>query len=198
MVFDLGKVLVDFDWMIVADRLARRSGKTLADFQPLIADPSLLLDYESGRYSSLEFYDKVRDLLGYSGSFEDFHGDFGDMFTEIPEMVEVSRRIRQSGIPTWILSNTNEIAIETIRRQFPFFADFDGYVYSYEVQSMKPDSAIYRALEDQTGVSGSAVIFIDDNAANIEGARQLGWTAMHHTDHENTVRFLKESGVLQT
>lgn len=196
MVFDLGKVLVDFNWMIVVARMAERSGKSLAAFEPLIANPELLLTYETGLISSREFYEKARELLGYPEDYSNFCSDFGDMFSELTPMVEVNRSIRKNGIPTYILSNTNEIAIETIKDQFPFFSEFDGYIYSYIEKAMKPDPAIYKALEKLAGKSPAQIVFIDDNAANIEAAIALGWAAHRHTDHDETVGFLKSQGML--
>lgn len=196
MVFDLGKVLVDFDWMIVVNRMASRSGKPVAAFEPLIANPELLLTYETGLISSREFYEKACGLLGYTGDYSTFCSDFGDMFSELTPMVEVNRSIRKNGIPTYILSNTNEIAIETIKDQFPFFSEFDGYIYSYIEKAMKPDPAIYKALEKLAGKSPGQIVFIDDNAANIEAASALGWATHRHTDHNETVGFLESQGLL--
>ncbi len=62
-------------------------------------------------------------------------------------MIELHAELRQRGFKTYIFSNTNDLAIEHIRRNFPFFQNFDGYIFSYEVKSMKPGPAIYEALE---------------------------------------------------
>jgi len=46
--------------------------------------------------------------------------------------------LRAAKVPTFIFSNTNDLAIEHIRRNFPFFEQFDGYIFSYEIGGMKP------------------------------------------------------------
>ena len=55
-------------------------------------------------------------------------------------MIQLHAALRQQGIPTYIFSNTNELAVSHIRRTFPFFANFDGYILSYEHGAMKPDA----------------------------------------------------------
>ena len=42
----------------------------------------------------------------------------------------------------------------------------------------KPDPAIYRALEEQSGGSGEEILFFDDLPENIDGAAKLGWRAV--------------------
>lgn len=196
MVFDLGKVLVNFDWMIVINKFSKRTGKSLADFQQLLSNPQLLLDYETGLITSSEFYQRVRDLLGYQESMDTFKEDFCDMFTEIPAMTSLQKSIREHGIPTYILSNTNELAIEFIESHFPFFKNFDGYIYSYAEKSMKPEPAIYLAMENLCGTSGSDILFLDDNQANVDGARALGWQAYLHTSPESSAQIIKDAGLL--
>lgn len=196
LVYDLGKVLVEFDWMIVVNRLAEKTGKTISDFQQLLTNPKLLLDYESGKLTTQQFFKRVQEMIGYEDTLDSFKQDFGDMFTENTQMTDLQKQIRSSGTPTFILSNTNEIAIDFIKKKFPFFGNFDGYIYSYVEMSMKPEEKIYRAIERISGKSGHQIAFIDDNQANVEGAKVLGWTAHQHTSYESTKDFFKSIGLL--
>ena len=72
---------------------------------------------------------------------------FADIFSEIKPMIAMQAALRAHGVPTYIFSNTNGIAVTHIRRNFPFFANFDGYIYSYEHGAMKPDARIYEVVE---------------------------------------------------
>jgi len=194
MVFDLGKVLIDFDWMIVVNRIAEKSGTSIDKFKALLTDPSLLLDYESGQLSSMEFYRKVQADFGYPDTFENFKLDFADMFTEISPMISLQSEIKKAGIDTYILSNTNEIAVDFICENYSFFENFEGYVYSFKEKCMKPDLKIYQAIEQLTNKSGNQIAFIDDNAANVEAAKSLGWLAQTHSDITTTYEFIKSFG----
>ena len=60
-VFDLGKVLVDFDYSIAARRIAAQSRKSPEEIRVLIEQSSVITDYESGRLTRGEFYERVRE-----------------------------------------------------------------------------------------------------------------------------------------
>jgi HAD superfamily hydrolase (TIGR01509 family) len=182
VVFDLGKVLVDFDYSIAGRRLAAKSKASPAEIQKFLDHSPLLYRYETGLMSRQEFYDEVRHVSGFSGGLEQFSSFFADIFTEMPEMTTLQAALRRRGIPTYIFSNTNDMAIEHIRQAFPFFANFDGYIFSYEVRAMKPAAKIYEALEAMSGRRGAEVLYLDDRQENVEAGAARGWQVILQTD----------------
>ena len=196
VVFDLGKVLVDFDYGIAARRIASRGRLSIDEVQNLIDHSPLLFQLETGEITSGQFFDEVRVATGFQGDFEEFSGFFADIFTPIEPMVEIHARLRARRVPTFILSNTNGIAITHIRRNFPFFANFDGYVYSYQQRAMKPDPKIYEAVERMTGGQGKEILFLDDRKENVATAFDRGWQIIHHQSWEETLAALKQANVL--
>ena len=180
IVFDLGKVLLNFDYAVAVRRLLAQSKCTLTELLTLINQSPLLLEYERGTLTTPAFYEKVREVSGYKGTFEGFKEIFGDIFTPIPEMVQLHADLVAQGHPVFIFSNTNDIAVHYIRRHFPFFSRFDGYVFSYEHASMKPEAALYEVVEKLTGRRGDKIIYLDDRAENIEAGRARGWRALVH------------------
>ena len=192
VVFDLGKVLVDFDYSIAAGKIAAQSRKPLAEIKVLIEQSRFIIDYETGRMTRREFYERVREATGFRGTLGEFGEFFADIFTEIPPMVELHAELRRRGIPTYIFSNTNDLAIEHVRRSFPFYANFDGYIYSYEVGAMKPDGKIYEALEKLAGRRGADVVYLDDRPENVAGGAARGWQAILHETPEKTQAAVKK------
>jgi FMN phosphatase YigB (HAD superfamily) len=192
IVFDLGKVLVDFDFSIAARRIAAHSTRPPAEIKSFIDQTPLLLDYESGRLTRREFFERVRAATGFRGTIKEFGGFFADIFTPIPAMIELHAALRRKKIPAYIFSNTNELAIEHIRRDFPFFKDFDGYIFSYEVGAMKPQPEIYKAMEKMSGRSGADLIYIDDRLENAEAGSARGWQTILHETPEKTRAALAE------
>ncbi len=195
-IFDLGKVLLDFDYSITARELAGLCDVSAEELLRLIDQSHLLLDYEEGKLTSDEFYSAVCRGAGYRGSFEQFSGAFADIFSEIPPMVELQTGLKAKGVPCFIFSNTNEIAIEHIRRNFPFFENFDGYVYSYQAKSMKPDARIYEVVEETVGKRGEALIYIDDKLENIEAGHSRGWQTIHHTSPAASIAAFEAAGLI--
>lgn len=54
---------------------------------------------------------------------------------------------------------------------------FDGLHYAAELGCAKPDARFFRAIEARSGFAPSDIFFIDDKQANIDAARQIGWSA---------------------
>jgi len=186
VVFDLGKVLVDFDYTIAVSRIAGRSTLSPAGVEQFFFHSPLLVDYESGRVTRQEFFEQARQATGFRGTLNEFGGFFADIFTEIPPMIELQAGLRRRNIPTYIFSNTNDLAVEHIRRNFPFFENFDGYIYSYEVGAMKPEAKIYESLEKLAGRRGAEIIYLDDRPENVTGGATRGWHAILHETPQKT------------
>ena len=192
VVFDLGKVLVDFDYSIAARKVAARSTKSLQDLASFLSASPLLIQYECGAVNRQEFFEQIRAAIGFQGTLAEFGGYFADIFTEIPAMIELQAELRRRGVPTYIFSNTNDLAIEHIERSFPFFKNFDGYIYSYEVGAMKPDAKIYEAMEKMCGRTGADIVYLDDRAENVGSGTARGWKAFVHETPEQTRAILEK------
>jgi HAD superfamily hydrolase (TIGR01509 family) len=186
-VFDLGKVLVDFDYGIAARELAASSSAPAAKIQALIDQSPLLLRYERAGMTTQEFYEEVRQRIGYQGDFETFAAAFADIFTEIPEMTQLHAELRGRGLPTFVLSNTNEIAISHVRRNFAFFSSFTDFVFSFEHGVLKPEPAIYEIVERLSDCRESEILFLDDKPENVEAGRQRGWQVICHQSASSSI-----------
>jgi HAD superfamily hydrolase (TIGR01509 family) len=196
LIFDLGKVLVDFDYSIAAKKIAARSEKAPEDLHAFLGSSPLLVEYESGRLTREQFYSAIKGEIGFRGDLAEFGNYFAEIFSEIPGMISLHADLRRRGFKTFIFSNTNDLAIEHVRRDFPFFACFDGYIFSHEVGAMKPEAKIYEAMEKLCGRRGADLIYIDDRAENTAAGAARGWQAILHETPEKTRRLLKFSGVL--
>jgi 2-haloacid dehalogenase len=197
VVFDLGKVLLDFAYAIAARKLISNGKLKLTELARLFAAPAdILMRYETGLINTGEFYTQICAVTGYSRGFEEFSSCFGDIFTPIDEIVQAHEKIRARGIPTYIFSNTNELAIQHIRRTYPFFENFTGYILSYEHRAMKPDQALYEVVERVSGKTGNELLYIDDRAENIATGKARGWQTILQENPARTVELLMASGVL--
>jgi len=196
IIFDLGKVLVNFDYTIAAGKIAARSSNVPQDLHAFLGSSPLLVEYESGRFTRQKFYDSVRAAIGFHGDLAEFGGYFAEIFSEMSGMIALQAGLRQRGFKTYIFSNTNDLAIEHVRRDFPFFANFDGYILSYEVGAMKPQPEIYAAMEKMCGRNGADLIYLDDRAENIAAGAARGWRTILHESPGQTRAALAKFGVL--
>jgi putative hydrolase of the HAD superfamily len=194
VVFDLGKVLLDFDYSIAARKIAAAGALTAPEVKKLLDHSPLLYRYETGLMTKAEFFGEVREKSGFRGPMEDLHEAFSNIFWEIEPMIRWQAQLRTAGVPTYILSNTNEMAVAHIRERFPFFAHFDGYILSYEIGAMKPHAKIYEALEAMAGKRGREILYLDDRAENIDAAVDRGWHTILQESPEQTFEQLPKFG----
>lgn len=93
----------------------------------------------------------------------------------IPHSVRLMRALRARGVPVFALSNFGNASFEIGRAHYPFLDEFDARFLSGRLGVVKPDPAIYAALETATGVAPAELFFVDDRAANIAAANARGW-----------------------
>lgn len=61
-------------------------------------------------------------------------------------------------------------------------ADLDAVVRSHVIHRMKPDPEMFSYAEGVLGGPGVTHVLVDDLARNCQGARNVGWLAVHHAD----------------
>lgn len=196
VVFDLGKVLLDFDYSIAARRLASRSTVSPEKIRAFIDNSPLLFRLETGLLTTDQFYQEVCASTGFSGSVAEFTEFFADVFVPIETMIALHVALRRRGVPTYIFSNTNDLAVCHIRRNFSFFSNFDGYILSYEHGVMKPDAGLYEVVERKCDRRGPEILYLDDRPENIEAGAARGWQVILQESPEKTLAAVKEMGLL--
>ncbi len=196
VVFDLGKVLVDFDYGIVARKIAAQGTLDATGVQKFIDHSPLLFRYETGLMTKEQFYAEVCAATGFRGDMGEFAQVFGDIFEPITPMVEIHATLRKQGIPTYIFSNTNELAVGHIRRSYPFFSNFDGYILSYEHGAMKPQAKLYEVVERETGRKREEILYLDDRAENVAAGVTRGWRVILQETPAKTETALRAIGLL--
>lgn len=194
--FDLGKVLVDFDYAIAGRKLAARAKMAPADLGQFLVHVPLIVRYETGLITSEQFYQEVRAAIGFLGDMEEFASLFADIFTPIEPMVELQSDLQRHGLPTYIFSNTNELAIRFIHRNFPFFRNFHGYILSYEHGSMKPEPKLYEVVETRSGCRGAEILYLDDRPENIAAGAARGWQVILQETPKKTREAVQKLGIL--
>lgn len=196
IVFDLGKTLVDFDYTIAANRIAPRCNPAGDPVKFFSAHAALLSSYELGLLTTTQFFEQIKAASGFSGTQAEFGECFADIFTPIQPMIDLHTEIRKKKMATFVLSNTNDLAVEHIRKKFPFFNEFDGYVLSYEHGLMKPASKLYEIVERASGRKGGEICYIDDRPENLQSGSARGWKTVLHEDPAKTREALKQFGLL--
>ncbi len=194
VIFDLGIVLLFYDWQIAANRLCTRVGKSRGEIDHYFMTTPFAVQLERGEISKQQFFETVSRDMGFDGAYEEFALIWSDVFSPNEPMIALAQKL-QGRVRRYVLSNTNAIHIDFISRRFPFIHEFDGRVYSYEIRAMKPDRRIYEVLLKQFNVDPASAVFIDDIPANVDGARGAGLHGIHYQSPEQARRELADLGV---
>jgi len=177
--FDLGKVLLHFDWKVMLDRIAKKTPLPADEITRLLKEDPQVIAYETGAITSAKFFSHLKKRLKYKGTAKELRADFSDIFTPLPEHIALAALLAPH-YPLAIISNTNEAHIVHAESTYSFFSLFRVRIYSHQVKAMKPDRAIYQAaLKALGGIDPLETLFIDDIESNILGAVKLGWQTIH-------------------
>lgn len=193
--FDLGNVLVLFDHMASAQRIA---AGTKADPKALFRfffESPLMVEHDTGRISTPQFHKALQQQLGLAAEYEEFLEIWNNIFTENREMAALIRQLLRRH-PCYLVSNTNRPHFEFIRQSFSIIEEFSGWVLSYEVGALKPDPAIYRRGLELAGVEPQEVFYVDDRQDLIDAAGAMGFHAHRYVGMEPLIRELQRRGIL--
>lgn len=173
--FDLGMVLVTFDWEIAIPHWSARNGGDAVRLREFLAHP-LHDAFERDALSADEFYEQGLTMTGFGGTRDEFTAHWNEIFTEIPENVAVARRLARH-LPLYLLSNTNPWHAAYLETQFHWMQLFTARFYSCRLGVRKPDPRIYQLALARAGVAPRHAVFFDDRLDNVEGARRVGMRA---------------------
>lgn len=177
--FDLGKVLLHFDWQLMLERIAKKSPLPIEEMTRLLKADPLVLTYEIGGITSSKFFSHLKKLLQYRGTAKELRAAFSEIFTPLADHIALAALLAPH-YPLAIISNTNEAHIVHAEATYSFFSLFHARIYSHQVRTMKPDPSIYAAaLTALGGIDPVEALFIDDLEANVLGASKLGWQTIH-------------------
>jgi putative hydrolase of the HAD superfamily len=184
ILFDLGNVILPFSHFQIAEKLSRFSQKK--EFQDPQRIFSYLFDfekgavngYETGRVSSTEFFQSLKELLHLSISFQEFIPIWNDIFTEDREVSEIIRSLKGKK-KLGLISNTNSLHFDYILSRFPIIRTFDKWILSHEVGFKKPAVEIFQRAIEWASVKPEKILLIDDTKGHVEVAVSLGMQGIH-------------------
>ena len=195
VLLDLGEVVVGLDFPRAYRAAAKLTHYTVEEIPKLISASGLASVYEHGRMSSQTFYQELSAALDLTVGFDEFRGIWENMFDPEPLISDAFLDGLARGTRLLLLSNTNELHFNSVRRRYPLLRHFRDFVLSYEVGSMKPAEGIYREAIQRAGCRPGECFFTDDKVINVEVALQLGMDATVFRDESTLKGELRERGV---
>jgi putative hydrolase of the HAD superfamily len=181
IVFDLGNVLLNLDFE-ASIRAFQKLGldDEVVDKKQAYSNP-VFYALETGIISATEFREELRKILNNPDATDQQIDDaWTAMILDIPK--RRVNKVQQLGnqFNVYLFSNTNEIHIQKLHRQFKsehgidFPALFVKDFYSHEINDRKPALSSYKKVIELSGVNPQETLFVDDLEKNIVAAKQAG------------------------
>ncbi len=179
-----GPKAVAFDWggVFTVGTFDSNAVVALADLIGVSADEleptylRLMVDFEAGAHGLDGFHRRFSEATSSRTDPERFRKVFLGAVRERPETYALVAAL-PARLRLGVLSN-NVAELCDLVRDDPRLSRVETFVFSNEIRVRKPDPAAYQALVDGLGEEPSEVVFVDDNAGNVEAAKRFGLRAV--------------------
>jgi putative hydrolase of the HAD superfamily len=189
ILFDLGGVIVPFDFKLAYARLGLLCGCAPTDIPNKIRSTDLVTRFETGRLAPEQFVEELSAVLGLKITFAEFCDLWTCIFLPRTLIAEPLFESLASRYRLMLLSNTNPIHFEMVKANYPLLRHFHDRVLSYEAGAVKPSSKIFQTAIQRAQCRPDECFFTDDIAINIEAARKNG---MHAVQFQSSAQLEEE------
>jgi HAD superfamily hydrolase (TIGR01509 family) len=196
LLFDLGRVVLDIDFSRAMATWARHGGCDISDITARFSGGEAIRQYESGKIDDAAYFAHLRKMLGADITDEQLLEGWNAIFIgEMPGIAPLLKRAAKH-LPLYALSNTNPPHIAHFSKvHAEVLGHFREMYLSSSIGLLKPDAAAYDHVVKAIGAPASRVVFFDDLADNIAGARAYGLTAVHVKSSEDVAQALTALGI---
>ena len=174
IIFDFGDVFLNLDKPAILRELESRN---VRDFTEKLLE--INQEYEKGLISSQEFIQSFRNDYAHLTEM-DVTSCWNAILLDFPEhRLEFLKELAaENKYKLLLLSNTNELHIDWVQQNIPFFEEFkncfDAVYLSQQINLRKPDASIFQFVLEKHQLVPEEVLFIDDTKENTEAAEKLG------------------------
>jgi 2-haloacid dehalogenase len=196
IVFDLGKVLIDWDPRHLFRRVFKDETK-MEWFLKEVCHDAWNLEQDKGR----SFDDGVKEAIArHPDHFREIM-IYRDRWMEmipgaIEGTVQILEELHAQRRALYAITNWNGDTFRATRNRFAFLNRFRDIIVSGDEKLIKPDPKIFRMLTARHKLNPANCLFIDDSLKNVRGAEAVGWQAHHFTTPENLRADLETRGLL--
>jgi putative hydrolase of the HAD superfamily len=191
IIFDLGKVIVDFDHLVICRKLARYCTVAPNEICRKIFKSGLEAQFDEGNITIDKFYAKLREQLQLNITRDEFELIWNHIFKLNPGIAPLIKRLKKD-YRLLCLSNTNMLHFEYCMKKFPLLQYFDDFILSYKIGKRKPHRKIFKAALTKAHCPAYACLYIDDIAEYVQTAEAMGMKAIHFKSVQQLKKQLKK------
>lgn len=182
VLFDLDDVLARYEHSTRVEALAIRVGSNAAAVQSALFDSGLEHDTDLGRYTADEHADELARRLGLPVTLADCVAARGAAMRIDDDVLRIVATVAETSRIAILTNNGLFLRDHLAAMCPPLFPLFAGRVLcSGQFGIAKPDPEIFLRCLAALDTQAADALFIDDKAANIDGARRAGLAAIHFT-----------------
>ncbi|KAJ0343485.1 hypothetical protein COL154_014080, partial [Colletotrichum chrysophilum] len=181
IVFDIGRVLIHYDPDIPYSRIIPDEERRRWFFDN-VCTHDWNIEQDRGRSWTDAEAELIAEYPEEAHNIRAFRANWHEMVSHhYPGSVAIMEALIGSGHDVTMLTNFASDTFREARKRFTFLDGPRGVTVSADVGLIKPDLAIYERHARDFDLEPAATLFIDDSAANVEGARKAGWQAIRFT-----------------
>ncbi len=194
VIFDMGNVLLNYDAKKSAKRFSKECKVSILKVWIHFFTSPTEKAYTRGEISCRKFYEHSKETLKFPVDFKTFKHFWNDIFWENPGMDSLLAKLKKK-YPLYLISNTNKMHFDYIKKKFKILRHFKKTYPSHEVGSRKPEAKIYQKVLADIKLAPEETVFVDDVKKFVDGAKAVGMHAIRFRDKERLVRDLRKLGV---
>jgi len=182
IVFDLGNVLIEVDFMRCAHYWAQAAGTTSAAILQRFRIDRHYEAFEKGSLTARDYFQIVRRQLNLDLDEATLTAGWNAILGEELPGVRAVVNSLAARFPLFVLTNTNPVHEEVWAvRHHDLLRRFAAVFVSSTIRHRKPEAAVYEYVARQSGLPANGLLLLDDSAENVAGARACGWRALQVT-----------------
>jgi glucose-1-phosphatase len=198
LIFDLGKVVFDLSFDRVFQSWSISSGKHFNDIKNKFEFDTLFDKFEKDEIAASQFRSMVSQRLSINLSDIDFDNGWCNLYMDVYNGIDDLLINLKRNYKLVALTNTNIIHHNVWPVKYAHvLVHFEKIFSSHEMGARKPEAEAYKIVLDHLQCKPSEVIFLDDNADNIRGAKEIGIETIWVTSQEDMIKELQKFGCTQ-
>jgi len=196
IVFDIGRVLIQWDLRHLFAQLITDE-EELDWFLSHVVTEQWHFEHDAGRPLAEMVPERKAQFPQYSALIDAYATRFNDTIPgPVPGSESIVDDLVARGWPLFAITNFGADFWPDFLPTAPVLGHFRDIVVSGVERMAKPDPAIFRLAERRFGFAAPAMLFIDDNVANIAAAQTEGWQVHHFRNAAGRRGYLGERGIL--
>jgi putative hydrolase of the HAD superfamily len=191
VLFDFGGVIAEEGFKQGLAAIARAHGLDERTFIEVAYDTIYATGYVLGKVPESTFWNALRQKTGIKGTDAVLRNEIFSRFIVRDWMIDLVRSLKADGVKVGILSDQTDM-LDMLDKKYDFFRLFDYVFNSYHMGKGKRDQSLFDDIVHALKTEQERVLFIDDDAGNVERAKKKGWKGIQYIDRDSFQKDLED------